>query len=151
MVLAKIQNNISRALGMSKSKSNIVRSGMSANNLIPQSKYIAHIDDLLLLVYCHFLPPLSHSVAKSHYNKLLPYRKDIVQALRAIYSNIDRINNVTFGYYYIIINYKDNEATELKFTRSILVGSMIDPMLDRSRTLDQDKVKKLFSIITAQN
>lgn len=147
MILSTIQDKIIKQIGMTKSKSNIVRSGMSANNLIPQSKYIAHIDDLLLLTYCHFLPPLSHSVAKEHYRKLLPYRSEIVKALRVIYANLHKIENVTFGYYYIIVNYKNDPFMDT-YARSFLVGKMIDPILDRSRTLDQNKVIKLFKIIT---
>lgn len=142
METSTIIDNLKETFNITRSRSIIARSNLSQKNFISRNKYTFHIYDVFYMVYGFILSPGNYKDAKVFFNEMLENEKFIVEAFDKMQIvGFENIENVTFGYWYIIVNCKDS-------FRNFTVGKINDVYTDRSKTVTGKKLAYFFSKLT---
>ena len=141
METAFIIDNLVKTFNISKAKKTIVRSNLSRNNFINRTKHTYHIHDVFYMFYAFMVSPGNFKDAKIFFNEMLKNEAFICEAFDKIQLlGFDHVDNITFGYWYIIVNAKSPE-------NSFICGKMENYMNDRSRTISGKQLMAFFETI----
>jgi hypothetical protein len=140
MITTEIIDNLKETFNITASRSVITRANLSKHNFISRKKNTIHIEDVYYMLYGFILGPGNYRDAKIFYKEMAKNHSFIIQAFSKIYSiGFNNIKNVTFGYWYIIVNCNNQ-------SKNFIVGKNNDHYNGHSVTVTVKKLNDFFCL-----